>query len=220
MAWVLGWSVVSAQEESLVFVDANGNVVPDGTTIELRDVEGGDIDPMTGETAALQIPTGLSVRKVTDGKVAAQMNIDISSMPNGSFQTCSFGSCLPEWTKAGVYTSSKNIVTKELEPITTEWYPEAYATWTATLQIQYMKIEPNRFGLEQATSTVVGNGPKVTLRFVYADPAGIKDVDTNRQVVEVEHFDISGKRTDVSRKGVHLVRMSDGTVKKTFVSGD
>ena len=159
MALVLGAPSLFAQEEeqALVFVDAKGNVVSDGAdakgnvvsdgaVIELRDVEGGEIDPMTGEAGALQIPTGLSVRKVTDEKVAGQMLIDISAMPNGSFQTCSFGSCLPEWTAAGVYTSAKTIVSSEQEPITTEWYPAAYATWTATLQIQYMDIVPNRFG--------------------------------------------------------------------------
>ena len=219
MALVLGAPSLFAQEEeqALVFVDAKGNVVSDGAVIELRDVEGGEIDPMTGEAGALQIPTGLSVRKVTDEKVAGQMLIDISAMPNGSFQTCSFGSCLPEWTAAGVYTSAKTIVSSEQEPITTEWYPAAYATWTATLQIQYMDIVPNRFGIDQATSTVIGDGPKVTLKFIYTDPANVKGVNEDDRAVVTDRYTVGGSRLSAPQKGLNIVRKSDGTVKKVVI---
>lgn len=47
--------------------------------------------------------------------------------------------------------------------------------------------------------------------------AGIDNVDADNNVYEAEHYDIAGRRISATAKGMHIVRMSDGTVRKTMV---
>jgi hypothetical protein len=80
-----------------------------------------------------------------------------------------------------------------------------------------MDIVPNRFGIDQATSTVIGDGPKVTLKFIYTDPANVKGVNEDDRAVVTDRYTVGGNRLSAPQKGLNIVRKSDGTVKKVVI---
>jgi len=160
-AIILGLGAFAQEEldETFQFVDDSGNIVADGTTIVINQLNG------EGQMA---IP--LSVRNVSGEKAAVSMYETIDAMPNGTWQTCAFGNCMM-LSETGY--SPKNIMTADYEgSIQTEWIPEEgqFATWEAKLQIHVFNIvRQSRFGVitEVAGNEVIGYGPTVTVRFEY-----------------------------------------------------
>lgn len=157
-------AMASAQaDETFQFVDADGNVVPDGAIIVVNQVN---------EENQMVVP--LSVQNVSGEKAAVSLYETIDQMPSGEWQTCAFGNCMI-LSHSGY--SAKNIVDADyLGSIQTEWItvPEQYATWEATLQIHVFNIvTTTRFGqtIETVGSEVIGSGPTVTVRFEYSDPS-------------------------------------------------
>ena len=197
-------------DNTFQFQDADGNEIADGTTLTLTTITQGANGP--------QIPTGLYIKNVSGAKTAGSLSINISNMPNGSFASCAFGSCLPAWPVAGIYESAKKIVdaTDPAENIETEWIPDDYADWTATVQLETRAISSSRFG--QTAGSVIGYGPKVTLHFVYADPAGIKGVTTDKDgKKEVKAiYSVNGAQLTGLQHGLNIVRYTDGTTAKVM----
>ena len=148
-------------DETFQFVDAQGNVVADGTTIVINQVN---------DEGQMSIP--LTVKNVSGEKAAVSLYETIDAMPNGEWQTCAFGNCM-KLSETGY--SPKSIVNEDYSTdIQTEWIPEAgkYATWEATLQVHVFNItQVSRFGqvMENVGNEIIGYGPTVTVRFEYKD---------------------------------------------------
>ena len=148
-------------DQTFAFVDEQGNVVPDGSTITIN---------VLNSQGAMVVP--LKVKNVEGNAAAVSMYETIDGMPNGSWQTCAFGNCM---TLSASGYSAKNIISgTDAYDIQTEWIPEQgnYAFWTATLQIHlFNTITKTVFGMEQqvAGEEIIGYGPKVTINFVYGD---------------------------------------------------
>ena len=194
-------------DNTFQFQDADGNEIADGTTLTLTTITEGAYGP--------QISTGLYIKNVSGAQAAGSLSIDISNMPNGSFGSCAFGSCLKPWEVADSYESSKTIVKADnVENIQTEWIPADYADWTATVQLETRFVASGRFG--QSAGPVIGHGPKVTLHFVYADPAGIKGVTTDKDgKKEVKAiYSVNGAQLTGLQHGLNIVRYTDGTTAK------
>ena len=149
--------------ESFVFTDLEGNVVTNGTTIVVNELN---------EEGQMVVP--LKAKNVSGEKVAVSMYEDLSQKPNGEWQTCAFGNCMA-LTASGY--SPKNVMVADYNAeIQTEWMPVvgSYATWEAKLQIHIFNIvKKSQFGetIESAGNEVIGYGPVVTVRFEYKDPA-------------------------------------------------
>lgn len=190
------------------FQDANGNEVKDGTTLTLSTLTEG------------KISTGLYIKNISGKQTAGNLSIDITNMPNGSFGTCSFGSCLPAWAKGGVYQSSSCVVeaNAQAQDIATEWVPAAYGDWTATMQIEVREVKTTtKFGITQSTpGEVTGYGPKVTLHFVYADPTGINGISSTQGKKVAAIYSASGARLADMQKGLNIVKYTDGTTAKVL----
>lgn len=152
----------SAQvDETFQFVDAQGNVVADGSTIVVNQLN---------DKGEMVIP--LWVKNTSGEKVAVSMYETLDNLPNGGWQTCAFGNC-KQLSESGY--SSKNIMAADYEAnIETEWKPDSgsYATWEATLQIHVFNItKVSRFGVvtETAGDEIIGYGPTITVRFEYKE---------------------------------------------------
>lgn len=188
------------------FVDANGNEVPDGSVITVNTID---------EWGEMIVP--LRVKNVAGSKAAASMYEDIDAKPNGDWQTCAFGNCVM-LGKSGY--SARTVASATFnEDIITEWIPQegAYATWEATLQIHVFNVIPGFMGVDTPGDQVIGYGPKVTVRFIYADPAGLSEASASK-ASPAAVYSLGGqlrKGTELSQ-GVNVVRMSDGTVRKVL----
>lgn len=198
---VTGHALAQDIDQTFLFVDKQGNEVPDGTVITVSSLN---------EEGQMAVP--LYVKKTTDDKAAVSLYETIDGMPGGSWQTCAFGNCLI--LDASDY-SSKTIINDQMaRDIQTEWIPEQgmYASWTAKLQILRMNTQ-SRFGVEQAGSLVLGYGPTVTIQFVYADPASISHARLSAGTQE-RYFTLGGRQAVRPQQGLNIVRLANGSVVK------
>lgn len=151
-------------DETFQFVDADGNVVADGSVITITEIN---------EEGQMVVP--LYVKNASGEKAAVSMYETIDGLPNGNWQTCAFGNCM-QLEESGY--SPKSVVAADYNAsIQTEWIPQegAYATWEAKLQIHVFNIVSQvKFGVltESAGTEIIGYGPTVTVRFEYTNPNG------------------------------------------------
>lgn len=161
MSFILLGTLAFAQDvdQTFQFVDEEGNVVADGATIVITELN---------EDGQMVVP--LSVKNMSGEEAAVSMYEIIDNKPNGDWQTCAFGNCM---MLSNTGYSPKSIVPTDYnQSIATEWIPEegGYATWEAKLQIHVFNITmAGQFGqlVKQAGDEVIGYGPTVTLRFEY-----------------------------------------------------
>ena len=83
---------------------------------------------------------------------------------------------------------------------------------TGTIGIQYMPM------FDTKPRYVQYNGKDLCFKFKIVDPAtGIKDVTSGNKASELMRFDVMGNRISAPAKGLNLIKMSDGSVKKVIV---
>lgn len=201
-----GWAQEEEEEldETFVFTDLEGNIVPDGSVITVCTLD---------EWGEMKVP--LLVKNVSGEKAAGTLYETIDDKPNGSWKTCAFGNCMI-LSESG-YSPKSVQAPDAVVDILTEWIPEEgqYASWSATLQIQCFNITTNRFGGEAVGQIVIGQGPKVTVNFVYADPASISNVKRDDDTQQV--YSIIGRRIDTLQKGLNIVRLANGKAVKRII---
>jgi len=176
-AMLLAAMATAQTDETFQFVDADGNVVSDGSTIAVNQLN---------EEGQMVVP--LWVKNVSEEKAAVSLYETIDQLPNGTtWQTCAFGNCM-QLDESG-YSPKKVVPADYNESIQTEWIPEtgSYATWEAKLQIHVLNIIiKSKFGTisEEAGTEVIGYGPTVNVRFeynenttLYGDVNGDKTID-------------------------------------------
>lgn len=83
---------------------------------------------------------------------------------------------------------------------------------TGTISVQYMPM------FDTKPRYVQYNGKDLCFKFKIVDTAtGIKDVTSGNKASELMRFDVMGRRISAPAKGLNLIKMSDGTVKKVIV---
>lgn len=183
------------------FVDADGNVVPDGSIVTINKAI--EEDDGFGGTF-VQMPSGLYVHN-TDDDASLLVNYDLRRIDNGNFQICFPSSCISRSTKGSYKTTGGTLKADETRNLQTEWLPDSYGQCEAHLQIVFCVDLGKQF--EEIT-----NGPAITLRFVYADPASVQS--TVQVLRPVARYALDGTQLRSTQRGIQLVRYSDGSVRK------
>ena len=138
---------------------------------------------------------------------------DPETIDNGSYMTCALGSCLPGRTEPGYFSSASGTIAPGATSgdLQTEWYPDAYGECDVELQIEMGEdLGFGEFGFSDY-------GPKITLKFVYSDPVGVKDGISSRPAEIVGRYTLDGQAVNFLTHGVYILRMSDGTTRKVIV---
>ena len=141
-------------DESYVFVDGNGAVIPNGSTV-VRDqiVTDGEGNEM--------IASGIFVKNVSaPSTLFLRMHYEITHLPNGYFQLCFPITCNSQ-SEEGYYTTSEGLV-NGTQDIQSEWFPEADGVCEVVLSIETM-TQKSAFPPRYVHS---GNGPTIAVRFV------------------------------------------------------
>ncbi len=197
-------------DESYQFVTASGEVIANGSTIVMRDVELEE-DPGTGELTYV-VPADFQVKNVSNtfGE-CVRLYMVITQIDNGEFNTCALGNCIPGKSEpCDLYTSAKRMDVDEVSgDLLTEWYSFDYGKCVVEMQIEVGEIVG--FG----NFSFLDYGPKITVEFVNPDPAGIRAVDGT--AVPAERYTLDGRHAGESQKGIQIVRFSDGSVHKMVV---
>ena len=56
----------------------------------------------------------------------------------------------------------------------------------------------------------------ISFNFMGGDPTGIKDLTPALSLGEGAVYDLSGRKTSTGKRGIYIIRLSDGTIKKVF----
>lgn len=205
----------SAQSDLTTFqvVDKDGNVVADGATLELSEIE--------NMGSYIQIPTGLSVKNATETDQAIGIDINLSKIDNGNFSCCFPSSCT-DVSKAGEYENYNApgiLEAGETKEILTEWIPQTYGKCTATLQFKvYTIVEQELFGVKiPEPGEFKAYAQKITVNFEYKDPAGINDLSSDNNAKVVSRYNANGTRVSSDFKGLAIEKLSNGKTIKRII---
>lgn len=206
-----------AQEEeaeydlnTLQFVKADGTVVPDGTTLTIAPENPEETPEGT------EINSGLYVQNTTDGAVLTCVSINCEKLDNGNLSCCFPFTCqnLMEVGEAKSQVSDLNA--SEKRDFKTEWYAQDYGSCTGTFQIELYEetLLPGQF---MPTQTLKAYGPKITINFVYNDPASISGVTNENAGKAVAYYNAAGQQIDNLQKGINFIKYSNGKTVKTVI---
>ena len=191
---------IQAQSDFPVqFADKDGNIIADGTTLNLTDYEAdafGDV----------QIPTNLYVKNITDGEIHVGGQYNIVSISNGAFQTCFPENCIRKSSTGKFETESGALAAGALKSMQTEWFPTAEGTAVVTYQLVTFKqnVITKDWNIDK-------EGPTVTLNFSYST-SGIGAANTEKSVKSTAYYDLMGREVATPAHGL--------SVKKTvYVDG-
>lgn len=194
-------SAWSQTENVFYFVDKDGNEVPDGSELTITETE----EDVFG---TIMMKTGLYVKSKQEGIVYGNMAYNVIEMSNGAFQVCFPENCT-QTEAVGEYETPAGAV--KTEDIQAEWLPEAYGTAKVTLQ-------PKTYTYNALTgaATFVANGPKITLNFIYADPAGISNTGVDGKK-EIGRYALDGRKLAEPENGINIVKTNDGKTHKVLI---
>lgn len=184
------------------FVDANGNPVANGSTINVSEITE---DPF-GE--GFFISTGLSVENTTNAEAYLAAEVSVKSLPNGSFQVCFPQECISGVT-GSFTTGNGNIAANAKKDLATEWIPAGegqYGTATTAVKLKVMTRSGKFPNFKYAFKAY---GPEVTVNCIYGDKTAISGV-TADGTASFNVYDITGKT---------VVKGADNTVVQGLASG-
>jgi len=186
--------VLQAQSDfPLQFVDKDGNVIADGSTLYITEVE--DMGFM------VLMSSGLYVKNTSSDVVQCAGSFAVVSMSNGSFQSCFPLNCMQAST-TGIYTTQNGAMAAgETKAMATEWLPTGEGTCVVTYELLTYKknAATQKWIIDQ-------HGPSVTLDFAYGTAGvGAMQNDNGRMADDHVVFDMQGRRVTTPTKGVYIV---------------
>lgn len=167
------------------FVDAKGNPVADGSTINIYELTEGYFG------SSSFISTGLSVENTTGAEAYVSADVTVHKLANGSFQVCFPAECVSGITSSFT-TGSGAIAANDKLPLNSEWVPAGEGQYgTSTISFK-LKVMTRSGKFPSYKYTYKADGPEVTVNCIYSDPTGIGNVTGDSRTV-VNVYDITGK---------------------------
>ena len=175
---------VQAQTDfPLQFVDKDGQAIPDGTVLDITDVE---IDELFGD---ILMPANVWVKNVSSQKVQGGGVYSIQSISNGWLQTCFPVNCMRRSGTGTFSTESAPFTPNQLTSLQTEWLPNEEGVCVVTYQLQTYAQKANN-----SKWTADADGPTITLKYKYVSEAN--GISTLKSDVEPKVYDLSGRIVD------------------------
>jgi len=187
--------MMAEDNATFLFIDKDGNVISDGATVTRNVLIE---DDLLGNF----INSDINVKNVSAETVSVRIVCQIESLDNGDFQLCFPVNCIRKSVIETFITGSDKMTPSESRDLKCEWFPMDYGICKATLTIE----ELNSFGGK------IADGPSVTIVFNYQDPSGIQSVKTI--ATSAEHYNLAGQYIKAGLRGIHVVRMENGSIRK------
>ena len=152
---LLAWPVHAQDyDESYVFVDKNGNVIENESTVICNTVE------QTSDGSDV-IYSGVSVKNVNNASDYLKMVYVIEQIDNGTYQICFPMTCNMQ-TEDGYYETAIGQLMEDVQSIQSEWFPTEDGECVVTLLLELYE----RQGSFPPSYVLKAYGPSITLYFV------------------------------------------------------
>ena len=198
---IAAFAVKAQSDFPLQFADKDGNIIADGTTLNITAYE-------TNDFGEVMMPSGLFVKNTSGQAVQGGGEYTIQTIENGDFQTCFPVNCIRKTGTGTFETGDGAFAAGELKDMQTEWFPSAEGNCVVVYRLITFKQNPiTKKWMRDA------NGPTVTLNFTYST-SGISSATTEKQVSQVEYYNLVGRQVQQPITGVCLVKTTytDGSV--------
>lgn len=202
---------ISMNAQSFSFVDENGNVIENGTTLTMDKVDYQEdiVFNPDGSYETTQVPIiplgGVYVKNTSSSEQECAISFNVIELPSGSFNACCAGNC-SSMTSTGVMekkataAAGVNIDVSSL----TEWVPgETAGTCVVKLSVK---------GENSLTTD-----SEITVNFVYSGSTSVNGIhnDVNNEVVA--RYSIDGQLLNAPQKGINILKYADGRTEKVIV---
>jgi hypothetical protein len=221
--------ILTMNAQAFVFVDDNDNVIDNGSTLTMDEVElkktgveiGEDGKPVIGDdgkpvyTYAPYIPLkGVNIKNISDFGSNCKIVFFAETVPgNSKLSACCAMNCssiVPGVNneKSAYAEPGKRIyisgVDDEGNIQETEWLPNDFkGTCTMKITIQGEKsLFPDS---------------EITINFVYNGASGIDAINKNVDNKVVARYSINGQLLDAPQKGINILKYADGRIEKVIV---
>lgn len=225
----LGLMMGSSAFAQVEFVDAQGNIIPDGSTVVRNEIE----KPVP-VLEMYQINSGISVKNTSSATVSnITTQMDVTDLPFGAVSLCFPNSC---WITIGNFTGTYPTHQPDGNGLAADgpWTSPSAASLTAgatqTLQTEW---KLNSLGLStfdkdkdkgEFTATyslLVGGKAVSTIKVLYTtdqNATGIANIKNDAAgKKEVGRYTINGQKMAQDAKGLAIVKYADGSAKKVVV---
>lgn len=198
-------------DDTFRFVDGEGKVYPDGSVVNLTELEESDF-------GGYMINSGLYLENTSKQSKPVRCTLNILSISeNTSIQFCVLGNCnsysaVGSYHKQGIEPAGRkdNLqlewLTDFTEDETTGEYIALPGSATATLKVTVLNADGSEYG----------DGPQITLNFSCTDPAGINGVENDKASV-VARYSAAGQLLSAPQKGLNIVKLSNGKTIKQII---
>lgn len=185
--------------QKYIFTDEEGNSIENGAVLNRTIVENEDI-------LMPQINSDLFIKNVgSSANSQVSIEANITKIDNGAVQLCFPAQCKSYNTIGVQETQKTSLAQGESQNIQSEWMPyevgaygECCVTYTA----------------KTYEGSLVIDRYSVTINYKYSNTAGTRNVFLgNNQKVE-SIYNLQGNHANISKYGLYIVRMSDGSVRK------
>jgi len=182
-------------DDTFQFVDKNGSVVSNGTTIVATELT-------EDEFLGNNINCGLQVKNMSGATAHVRMVYEVSTIDNGSVQVCFPVTCNSQFQQGVYETAAGPMDSGEVRDLQSEWFPLAYGQCVVSYRIELMK----QVGFFPRQSyEKVADGPTVSVVFRYDDPAAIAAVERSTKQ-HAQRFDLLGrKHTSLPWRGLTII---------------
>lgn len=225
----LGLLMTTGAFAQVEFVDADKNVIPDGSTVVRNTVE----KPVP-VLEMYQIPSGISAKNTSASSVAnVKIQVNVTDLPFGQLALCFPGTC---WVNIGDFTgtypthkptqanlaaegpwtspSSTSMKAGDVVGLQTEWKLNSLGQST-------YDSDKDKGGFTATYSLLVNDQKVSTIKVYYTTDqnasgiAGVKANDSKKTIVA--RYNAAGQQVSASHKGLTLVKYADGTTKKVVI---
>lgn len=203
---------LSIHAQSFSFVDGDGNIIENGSTLTMDEVdykEDFTFNP-DGSYEIIQVPViplkDVYVKNMSSKKANCKITFDVTTLPSGtSFDACCAGNC----------TSAQSVGSMEKNTSAT-----AGSTIDISSQTEWI------CGTEPGTCVVklsvkgensMTTDSEITVNFVYDGTTGITGVQNNASHKVVARYSIDGQLLNAPQKGINILKYADGRTEKVIV---
>lgn len=194
-------------DETFQFVDPSGQVLPHNSIVDVITSIPDDFDGMK-----MIVP--LSVKNMSDATAYVRVVYEITSIDNGGFQICFPVTCNLQRSVGTYETASGPMDGGQVKDLQSEWLPTTNGKCTVVLRLELMQLTGQ---FPKQSFDKLADGPQITVKFNNYATNGIAPVSTQSSVATAYRYMLDGRRLMSAQRGLNMVRMADGTVRKVFV---
>lgn len=192
----------AAFAQNVVFCNADGKEIPNGTTLTFNEAEFNDFEEFI-------VPLkGLYVKNTTNSQQSFSMTATATLLPEGSGLGCCYGG-----TCKAAYAQDETMLLNNLSIAPNAMVEITDTEWKPALDENDEMGETYLYGTAKMDFTIAG-GSTLHIVFIYAEPSSISSLKGTSS--SKAYYTLDGKCLSAPTRGIQIVRSADGTAKKVI----